>query len=121
MMQLSWWQSLKHAFSLNCYDEPFTEKEHLLLDRIALAIVRRRMQVPSLFLLESAKPLNYLGSQAMTFFEPMIRLLFPTTEYGEIRRILERRHSIEWLLTRIEEHSARTDLETVTKVEEKFR
>ena len=57
----------------------------------------------------------------MTFFEPMIRLLFPTTEYGEIRRILERRHSIEWLLTRIEEHSARTDLETVTKVEEKFR
>ncbi len=117
MMQPSWWQGLKHAFSLERYDEPLTEEERRLLEKIAVAIVRRRLQVPALFILESAKPLNYLGSQAMAFFEPVVRGLFVAREYGQVRRILERRQSIECLLAKIEEQTARAEMETDDKVE----
>ncbi len=111
------WQWLKHAFSLQDGYEPLTERQLELLERIATFVVRRHMQVPALVVLESAKPLNYVGSQAMAFFEPMVRALFDAAEYGELRAILERRHSIETLIRKIEEQeralkAARADRES---------
>ncbi len=117
MIQPSWRQRLRHAFSLERYDEPLTEEERRLLEKIAVAIVRRCMQTPAIFILESAKPLNYLGSQAMAFFEPVVRGLFAATEYGQVRRILERRQSVECLLAKIEERTARGEMEATHKVE----
>ena len=104
-MQTSWRHRLKQAFSLECYEEPLTDQEKRLLEQIAAAIVRRRLQTPGLFILESAKPLNYLGSQAMAFFEPLVRGLFASTDYGRVRRILERSQSVEFLLQEIENQS----------------
>ena len=116
-MSASWWQKLCHAFSLERYDEPLTEEERRLLDKIAVEVVRRRMQVPAIFILESAKPLNYLGSQAMAFFEPVVRTLSLSSDYGQVRRILERRQSIECLLEKIEEQTAGEAMKTSDKVE----
>jgi len=93
---------LKNAFAMEGYQEPLSEREMELLDRIAKAVVRRGMTVPTLLFLEIGKPLNYISSQAMAFFEPIVRSLFTATEYGEVRRILERRHSIETLMGLIE-------------------
>ncbi len=101
-MQTPWRHRLKQAFSLERYEEPLTGQERRLLEKIAAAVVRRRMETPALFILESAKPLNYLGSQAMAFFEPVVRGLFAATDYGRVRRILERRQSVECLLQEIE-------------------
>ena len=97
---------MKQAFSLERYEEPLTDQERRLLQRIAATIVRRRLETPAVFVLESAKPLNYLGSQAMAFFEPVVRGLFAATDYGRVRRILERRQSVEWLLQEIEDRAA---------------
>lgn len=108
-MQPSWKRRLQQAFSLERYQEPLTEQERRLLERIAAAIVRRRLETPALFILESAKPLNYLGSQAMAFFEPVVRGLFAATDYGRVRRILERRQSVEFLLQEIENQGAGKD------------
>ena len=106
MMQPTWRQRLQQAFSLERYEEPLTGQERRLLEKIADAVVRRRLETPALFVLESAKPLNYLGSQAMAFFEPVVRGLFAATDYGRVRRILERRQSVEWLLQEIENRAA---------------
>ena len=108
-MQPSWRHRLKQAFSLERYEAPLTDQERRLLERIAAAVVRRRMETPALFILESAKPLNYLGSQAMAFFEPVVRGLFAATDYGRVRRILERRQSVETLLQEIENQGAGKD------------
>ena len=105
-MQTPWRHRLKQAFSLERYEEPLTGQERRLLERIAAAIVRRRLETPAVFVLESAKPLNYLGSQAMAFFEPVVRGLFAATDYGRVRRILERRQSVECLLQEIENRAA---------------
>lgn len=60
------------------------------------------MTVPAVMMLESVKPLGYLGSQVMAFFEPMVRSLLSSTEYSEFRHILERREAIDVLIEKIE-------------------
>jgi len=112
----SWLEALKHAFSLASFDEPLTTEEEAILEQIAQAVVRRRMQTLAILTLESAKPLSYVGSQTLAFFEPLVRALFSVTEYSNVRRILERRYSMEFLITRIEAHEAR--LEIVTSSED---
>ena len=42
----------------------------------------------------------------MAFFEPVVRGLFAATEYGRVRRILERSQSVETLLQEIEAQAA---------------
>ena len=116
MPKSSWWGALKHAFSLAGMDEPLTGDEEAVLDRIAQAIVRRRLQVMAVLTLESTKPLSYVGSQAMAFFEPVVQALFSATEYSDVRRILEHRQSMELLITKIEQfegiegHEARSNV-----------
>jgi hypothetical protein len=96
------WQWLRDAFSLEPDHEPLAESEIALLDRIAAFVVRRGLVTPALLMLESVKPLSYVGSQAMAFFEPIVRTLFTGTDYSRLQRILERRASIEVLMQRIE-------------------
>jgi hypothetical protein len=96
------WQWLRDAFSMDSFNEPFTESETAHLEKIARFFVRRRMSVPAILFLETGKPLNYIGSQAMAFFEPAVRSLFSADQYIELRRILERRQSVETLIQLIE-------------------
>ena len=97
---------LKNAFSMDGYQEPLNEREIAMLDRIAKAVVQRELTVPTMLFLEMGKPLNFVGSQGMAFFEPLVRSVFSATDYSEMRRILERRHSIETLMGLIESASA---------------
>ena len=60
------------------------------------------MTAPAIMALESVKPLNYIGSQAMVFFEPIIQTIFNLKDYDTMRQMLERRETIEMLLLRIE-------------------
>ena len=73
------------------------------MDRLAEVTVRYRMAVPAILFLESVKPLSFIGSQAMYFFEPMVRALFPLPEYERVASLMERRESLEALLVRIEQ------------------
>jgi hypothetical protein len=48
------------------------------------------------------KPLNYIGSQMMAFFEPMFQAVFSWKDYDEFRQMMEERGTVEKLLQRIE-------------------
>lgn len=74
-----------------------------LLDRLADGIARRRLTTVAIFFLESVKPLNFVASQTMHFFRPIVQTIWtsPLT-WDHVARLLERRETIELLLRRLE-------------------
>lgn len=105
--------SLKDAFALPPEGEKpkLTPRQQEILDKLAQKVVVWKMTVPAIMFLETAKPLSYVGSQAMVFFEPMVKAVFNVAEYDEVRILMEDRRNVEELLTRIE----RFDREAVEK------
>jgi hypothetical protein len=61
------------------------------------------MTVPAIFFLESMKPLSFVGSQALHFFEPLVHAFFRMDEYERFAALMERRENLEVLLVKIEE------------------
>jgi hypothetical protein len=60
------------------------------------------MTVPAIFFLESVKPLSFVGSQALHFFEPMVNAFFQVRDYERFAILMERRENLEVLLVKIE-------------------
>ena len=77
-------------------------EDDALLERLADLTVRHRMTVPAIFFLESMKPLSFVGSQAMHFFEPFVHAFFPVRDYERFALLMERRENLELLLVKIE-------------------
>lgn len=92
--------SLRHAFGLES-GEAFTQEEIALLERLAKAVVRRRMATPAILFLESLIPLSYIGSQVMHFIRPFMTFLFSQEEYDRLSHLLERRSTLEHLIETI--------------------
>ncbi len=82
--------------------EPLTPRQEEILTKIAQKVVHWKMSVPAILFLESVKPLNYVGSQMMAFFEPMFQAVFSWKDYDEFRIMMEERGTVERLLRRIE-------------------
>ena len=72
-----------------------------------------RLTVPAIFLLESSKPLAFLGGQLLVFLEPFIQTLFNFKQYQRFAFLMENRDNWERLLRKIE------DLEEEVKMREK--
>ena len=92
----------RHAFALDSVEEPLTEAEEALLDRLASGLVRRRLAVPAILFLESLRPLNFIGSQVMVFFAPFAKAIVEGKDYDTLTNLLERRVAIDALLRRVE-------------------
>lgn len=73
-----------------------------ILRRVADEIVSRRLTVPAIFLLESGRPLSFIGSQAMIVLEPFVQAIFDLPNYRKFALIMERRENVEKLITMIE-------------------
>ena len=97
---------LMHAFAIEDESRPLTEREADLLDRLAKAIVKRRLSAPALLFLESVRPLNFIGSQALHFFAPFAKALVQGKDYDTLTVLLERRRGIDGLLERMEKIEA---------------
>ena len=54
-------------------EERLPDADQALLDRVAVWICDRRMETPAVLFLETARPLSFVGSQAMHFFDPLVR------------------------------------------------
>ena len=93
---------LSHAFSTRSEAEAFTIEDLALLQRIADAVVQRRMAAPAVVFLESLGPMNFLGSQALHFFAPIIELAFSAQEVSQVAALLERRDTTVRLIALIE-------------------
>ena len=83
-----------------------TPEENAVLAKVAKKTIDLGMTVPAILFLESVKPLNYISSQVMIFFEPIVQSLFNFADYDHLRSALEKRVSIEILLLKIEELDA---------------
>ena len=86
--------------------ETLPEEEMAVLEKLARKTVDKGMTVPAILFLESIKPLNFIGSQVLVFFEPIVQTVFNFKDYDAFRCALEKRESIEILITRIEAFDA---------------
>jgi hypothetical protein len=94
---------LQHAFAVDPPGpaEP-TVEQRAAVDAICREIVRRHLSTPALLFLEMSRPLNYIGSQTLHFFQPMIGVLTDSKGPEHFALFLEKRGSIEYICRRIE-------------------
>ncbi len=79
------------------------ERVEALIQRVATEVVRRRLTAPAVLVLESARPLCFLGSQALVFLDPLVRAFLNAPDYDLLVRILEDRSRVERLIEVIED------------------
>lgn len=73
-----------------------------IIHKVAQKVVDLRLTPIAIVLLESGKPLSFIGSQLMVFFQPIFTAVFPFTRYDEFAALLEDRKNIEVLIQEIE-------------------
>jgi len=78
------------------------ERREEILTKIAQKIVDMRLTPVAVVMLESSKPLSFVGSQMMVFFQPIVTSLFPFRQYDEVAALLEERTNVEALIQKIE-------------------
>tara|TARA_Y100000296_G_scaffold72556_1_gene89045 strand:+ start:688 stop:1065 length:378 start_codon:yes stop_codon:yes gene_type:complete len=98
---MSW---LKHAFAIDPPGaaEP-TEDQKPVVEKVCQEVIRRRMATPALIMLETFRPLNFVGSQVLHFFHPIVSAILTTEAYKRFTEFLERRGSVDYLCQRIEQ------------------
>jgi hypothetical protein len=74
-----------------------------IIEAVAGRIVRMGMTAPAVFFLESSKPLAYVGSQALVFFEPFVKSFLNFAHYDRFVALMENRENVERLIRRVEE------------------
>ncbi len=79
------------------------ERKAELCTKIADRIVRLRLTPVAVIMLESVKPLSFMGSQLMVFLAPMVGAFTTSPVYDEMTAFLEDRSNLETLIQRIEE------------------
>lgn len=100
-------QWLAHAFAVE-RPEDFapTAEQQQIADRICREIIRRDMVTLAILTLETCRPLNYIGSQAIHFFAPFLSFLVDPKAQNVFADFLEKRGSIEWMCQRLEKLSS---------------
>ena len=104
-----WWAGRQDRETLAKPAEatPRSAQDDALLDRIAEAAVRYGMSVPAIFMLESSKPLNFVGSQFLHFLSPIVHTVLNARDLDRLALLMERRETAEELIQRIEAAEAR--------------
>ena len=92
-----------HAFAVDGAQEGTDPREREVAARLAQFVARRQLLTPALMLLESGRPLNFIGSQVLAFLAPFATLVFSRDEYEVLVRLLERRQGIEVLIEALDQ------------------
>jgi hypothetical protein len=99
-------QSLKKAFAVTTpADNAFSAEELGLMEKLAAQTMKRGVATPVILFLETFKPMQFIGSQALFFFKPILGLLADTAVYEKYAEILSRRGSVETFLTILERYN----------------
>jgi len=99
----TWREVLRHAFAV----EPsgpatLTDVEAAVVGRLADEVVRRGMTAPALLALESFRPLNAIGANAMHALTPFVSVVTDPAAFTTLAALLERRGSVEAICQVIE-------------------
>ena len=93
---------VRHAFAVEPEGQPLSPEDLALLERVAATVVERGMATPAMLFLESVGPMNFLGSQALHFFTPILEVVFPQRDVERVAHLLERRDTLARLTVLIE-------------------
>ena len=93
---------VQHAFAVEPDGQPLSAEDLALLERVADAVVAREMAVPAVVFLESVGPMNFLGSQALHFFTPILEVVLSRPDLERVALLLERRDMLPRLTALIE-------------------
>ncbi len=93
-------KQLQHAFAVS--EPPLGEEEKAVLDKVGQLVVRKKMETPAVLLLESSRGLNFVASQGLAFFTPLVEPFLSTDDFRQFIRALEKRASIDYLQLTIE-------------------
>ena len=100
---MSFKDKMRHAFAIEKTDEiEPTEYQKQVVDKVCRAVVRRQMTVPALMALELGRPLNFVVSQGIHFFRPIVSVVLDTAGIEAFAKFLEHRGSVEYLARRLE-------------------
>ena len=77
-------------------------EDKAFLTKLAEEVKARRMTTPAIFFLEMMRPLNFVGSQAMIFFGPIISAFVKTDGYYRAAQLFESSISVEFLISELE-------------------
>ena len=91
-------RAMAHAFATGPAATPLSPQDLQLLQKVADAIVRRRLETPAVLLLESSEPLNFLSSQIVQGLRPFLDLVCAPAETERLAGILERRDAVSRLV-----------------------
>ena len=109
------WDKIKEGFKLAFavgYEEEITKEEEQLLEKIAKKIVKRRLSVPVIMILETFRPAGYISMQYLAFLEPYIKAIINIKEIDIFRKAIEKRKGIELLIKKIEFFESEMKLKT---------
>lgn len=84
-------------------DKDLDPKKTEVLDKVAKFICDKGMAIVAITFLESLKPLRYLGSQALIFFEPFLNIVIKAENVSLFREAMEEKVYLEYLLQKIED------------------
>ena len=86
-------------------------KEELdsVVEVIAGKIVKRRLEMAAVLILEMHKPLSFVASQAAVVAMPLVGPLLGMENMATLSRLLRDRENVEVLITRIEERALARD------------
>ena len=86
--------------------QELTEQERELrervIERVARAIVERRLETAAVLFLESNRPLTFLAGQGALAALPLIGGFIPPEELEALSRVLDSEESLDLLVARIE-------------------
>jgi hypothetical protein len=110
----TWKDKWSHAFAIADDSETtWPQGERDLIDKLAQVVVRRRMTTVALMTLESSRPLNFVGSQALAFLAPLLTLIFSKADVDRFIQLLEKRQSVDLICdTILKLENARDDNNT---------
>lgn len=91
-------------WNVSTYYSLTEERRDELIEKLSREVVERGLTAPAIFLIESFKPLTYIGSQLMVFFEPLVQSVFDFKSYDDLRTLFEDRDNVERLLCEIEDY-----------------
>lgn len=98
--------------SLRARPEPEQEqaarevRQSEVIEKLARAVVARRLEAPATLFLELNRPLGFIFSQTAFFARPFLAFFLPTADVEAAAEILDNPKALDALLTRIGEMSA---------------
>ena len=78
------------------------EERDAILDRAAHEVVRRRLEAPAVLCLEAHRPLQFILSQGLLVFTPILAMIFGPVPLEKLGAIMQDRGNLDRLVYRIE-------------------